>query len=110
HPLGASSVIGAVVVHERPPIAKADRGQGRIDVRRPVARIDGTRVLYGVVHTFTGVLDVEDFVPESPETEQVHQRTPGDAAEGVPGDDAGEKDSHGVDKRSTAEHAKHAEK
>ena len=94
--VGAAAVIAAVVVHERPAIAKPERRERGVDVGSPVARIGGARVLHRVVHALAGVLDVKDLVSERPKAEEIHQRTPGDAAERVARDDAREEDSHGA--------------
>src|SRR5205823_13132014 len=97
--VGAAAVIAAVVVHERPAIAKAERLQGGMNIGSPVARVGRAGILHRVVHAFAGVLDVKDFMPEGPEAEEIHQRTPGHAAEWVAGDDAGEQDLHRAGER-----------
>src|SRR5438093_10965389 len=96
HVARAAAGIGAVVVHERPAIAEAERLERLADVVGSVARIRGARVLDRIVDALARVLDVEDLVPERAKTEQIHQRAPGDAAERVPGDDASEKNPHDV--------------
>ena len=61
-----------------------------VDVGRAVNRIGRPRVQDRIVDAFAGVLDVENLVAEGAQAEQVHQRTPGDAAERISGDDGAE--------------------
>src|SRR5439155_4860267 len=100
HVVCASTVIGAVVVHEGPPIAEAERLERAMDIGGAVARIGRARVLDWIVYALAGVLDVEDLVPEGLQAEQVHQRAPRDAAEWVARDDPGQQDAHGLDRAS----------
>ena len=94
HRLARGAVIRAVVVHEAPAVAEAERRERVVDVGGAVGRILGAGVLHRVVDALAGVFDVEHLVAEVAEAEQVHQRAPGDAAERVAGDDAGEQDLH----------------
>ena len=90
----APPVIRAVVVHEGPAVAEPEGCERVVDISGPVGRIRGARVLDRVIYALAGVLDVEDLVPEGPQTEEVHQRAPRDPAERVAGDDAREEDFH----------------
>ncbi len=85
-------VIAAVVVDEAPAVTEPVRRERAVDVVGAVARIDRARVLNGVVDAFAGIFDVEDLVAERAQTEQVHQRAPSHAAEGISRNDAGEED------------------
>src|SRR5947209_4670764 len=66
----ATAMIGAVVVHERPPIAEAERLERMANVVGSVTRIRGARVLDRIVDAFARVLDVEDFVSQFRKTHQ----------------------------------------
>ncbi len=94
HGLAGRAVIGAVEVDEAPAVAEAEGLERVVDVARAVARILGPRVQHRVVDDLAGVLDVEDLVAERAQAEQVHQRAPGDPAEGIARDDAGDEDLH----------------
>jgi hypothetical protein len=94
HIIRCAAVIRAVVVHERPALAKPERRKRVVDVRRAVAGIGRAGIFDRVVHALARVLDVEDFVPERAQAKQVHQGAPRDAAERIPGNDAREEDTH----------------
>ena len=96
HLVGASTVIGAVVIHEAPAITETVRLERIVDVGRAVRRIRRACVEHRIVHTLARIFDVEHLVAERAQPQEIHQRTPGDAAERIAGDDACEQDSHGM--------------
>src|SRR5262249_54750101 len=100
HIVDAPAVIAPVVVDERPAIAEAVRLERVVNVCRAVGGIGRAGVLHGVVDALAGVLDVENLVTKCAQPEQVHQRTPGYAAEWIAGDDAREQNPHRTVRRS----------
>ena len=94
-PVPRPAVVRLVVVDEAPAVAQPMRRQGIVDVARAVGGVLGDGVGVRVVDALAGVLEIADLVAEVAQPEQVHQRAPGDAAERIAPDDAGEEDSHG---------------
>ena len=93
-PVARPAVVSLVVVDEAPAIPQPVRREGVVDVPRAVGGILRDGVGVRVVDALAGVFQITDLVAEVAQPEQVHQRTPGNAAERIAPDDAGEEDSH----------------
>ena len=87
-------MIGAVIVDEAPVITKIEGRKGAVKVPGTVGRVWRHHVGVGIVDTLSRIFQIADFMSKSSKSEQIHERTPGYAAERVSSHDAREQNLH----------------